>query len=202
MSSSAALAQVSAALKSLLEEALLADPVLQTVAFSVVLLDPSKPPMAGANANRVSLWLYQVVPDEFLRNLPPTPVANRVAGQKALVKPPPLVLNLYFLVTPLMGSPDFDQRALGAVMLTLHQTPVVRLHSPGDAVTEEVRIGLVTEPAEDRARLWEAIQQPYRLSACYLVRSVRLEADPQLEGPRVGEVEAGLADSPEADIAE
>lgn len=193
MSSAAALSQVSNALQTLLQDELRRDSVFQTL--SVVLEDPSRPPVANANALRLSLWLYQVVPDEFQRNLPPTPVIG-TNGKKHLVKPPALALNLYYLVTPLTGAPDSDQRALGLAMLALHLNPGLTLHIPADGVSEDVRIGLVSDQLEDRVRLWESLSEPYRLSVCYLVRTVRLEDDPKEVGPRVAETSAALGEAP------
>ncbi len=193
MSSSAAISQVTAALQKLLGDGLTADPVLQNTHVSVVLDDPSQPVSAGANAARVSLWLYQVAPDEFLRNLPVSAVNDN--GPKR-VRPSPLVLNLYYLITPLLGSADFDQRALGVAMLALQSSPVIMLHNAADDVTEQLRIGLATDQLDDRIRLWEALGQTFRLSVCYVVRSVRLEEDPRPAGPLVSEVVSGLGEAP------
>ncbi len=182
MSSHAALVMVSSTLKEVLEEALGQAGLGQV---TVVLEDPSQQP-PNANANKLSIWLYQVLPDEHLRNLPPAPANRREE------RPSALALNLYYLLTPLTSSRELDQRILGVAMLGLHQNAIISLTDRAERVNEEIRIGLVTDTLEDRSRLWDSLQRPYRLSTCYIVRTVRLEGSLRRQGGRVDEVNSEM----------
>lgn len=139
---------------------------------TVSLKDPSTSP-----SNAVSVWLYQVQPDEFTRNAKPPVIAESQGGfskrTRSLVAP--LGVNLYYLVTPLMESVESEQEMLARVMLRIHESPVVKVQQPPPGVDEEVRISLPADPLEERLRLWESLKvRPYRLSFVCLLRTVRL----------------------------
>ncbi len=170
-----AFAEVSTQLMKLLQDGLDADSNVQPKP-TVVLDDPRKP-TSGGSAARVSLWLYQVGIDEFGRNNP-SPLFPGTAAQP---KPtrfafPPLGVNLFYLITPVLGSnnPTADQTALARAMLTLHENAVLAVSNPSVGLSEQIRIGLASESLDDRVKLWESLSEPYRLSACYVVRTVRL----------------------------
>jgi hypothetical protein len=52
---------------------------------------------------------------------------------------------------------------------------------------------LATRTIEELAEVWEAMQQPYRLSVCYEVRAVRIESRRRSQSGRVGERGADFA---------
>jgi hypothetical protein len=68
------------------------------------------------NSLKLSLWLYQVTENEFLKNQPPTRPRNGNPLQEAKT---PLALNLYYLVTPFMLTAELDLQVLGFVMRVL-----------------------------------------------------------------------------------
>ena len=80
-------------------------------AESIVLMNPAD--TSQQSNQRLSLWLYQVQGNEFLRNQP----LQRVANQDDMVQFPPLVLNLFYLLTPGRRSLDWagEQRLGPAV---------------------------------------------------------------------------------------
>lgn len=141
------------------------------------------PPTADdSGSTGLSLWLYQVTADEFVRNAPP-PAAETANGQAVRYRLPPLGVNLYYLLTPLNSNPLTQQTHLAEAMLTLHENSVVRTPDPDDPtdtaageseVSEAFRVGLVSDSLDDRARLWDTLNRPYRLSVVYQVRTVRL----------------------------
>jgi hypothetical protein len=135
---------------------------------SVVLTDPTQ-----GNGNRVSVWLYQVGIDEFGRNALPAAGDDRAASRTRAALPP-LGVNLYYLITPIFDRPEADQQALGQVMLGLYEDPILGVFEPAAGVNDQVRVSPVPDALDDRARLWEALGKPYRLCACYIVRTVRL----------------------------
>src|SRR3954470_22543334 len=113
--SAASLVQVSRRLKRLLEDAFGADDV--TPRPRVQFDDPAAP--SSQDAARISLWLYQVTADEFGRNAPVTEAET--ATRRVRFQFPPLGVNLFYLVTLLLGNPEAEQQALGRVLLTMHE---------------------------------------------------------------------------------
>jgi hypothetical protein len=161
---------------------------------SVVLTDPS-----GADEGAVSLWLYQVAADEFVRNAP-VPRAETGDGRTVRYRLPPLGVNLFYLLTPMAKDPAAQQNQLAQAMLALHENSVVRVPDPSDPdsasaaadaeVTEAVRVSLIPDSLDDRVRLWESINKPYRLSVAYQVRTVRLVSKLTEDSGTVGRVVA------------
>jgi hypothetical protein len=124
---------------------------------------------------RLTLFLFEVSEDSSLRNRPA--VQNVVPPVLTLQKPPmPLVLR--YLATPWSGDRVTDHRILGRTLQTLYDEAIIS----GPALTgglantsEALKIKLVALELEDRARVWHAIQRPYRISLVYEVRFVNLD---------------------------
>src|SRR5713226_1938879 len=100
MSSSAVISEVSALLKTVLEDGLttIADPN-PTVELSN--------PADELGEKTLSIWLYQVQPSPFLRNAP-----NVRTGADS-ERFPPLSLDLLYLLTPLQKNESANQSTLG-----------------------------------------------------------------------------------------
>src|SRR5690349_9460880 len=100
--------EVSKFLKQLLWEGFINDPTLDVGQYfdgldSIVLTNPAEPD----GDRRLSLWLYNVLPNEHLRNTP----FIRLKGD-VQIQYPALPLNLYYLLTPSTGSDEGDQYVL------------------------------------------------------------------------------------------
>ncbi len=144
----------------------------------VVLEDPG-----SAAANAISLWLYQVTADEFLRNAPPQRMQT-AEGKDVRFKRPALGVNLFYLLTPMVKDPESQQNQLAQTMLLLHENPTLRIPDPSNPVAvmaaaqaevdETVSVSLAHDSHDERARVWDSIDQAYRLSLVYQVRTVRL----------------------------
>jgi hypothetical protein len=162
---------------------------------NIVLANPGQVALPQGVTRQVSLWLYQVSPNEHLRNHPvvrratPGPPANDDVAFY-----PPLGLNLFYLLTPSIqdagGASDqlADQRVLGRAMQVLHDQSI--LHMPNKQVPDaahELHLSLAPRTIDELAQVWEAMQQPYRLSVCYEVRAVRVDSERRLGGGRVAE---------------
>lgn len=173
------------------------DPVtsqLVTSEQNIVLTNPGQTALPQGVVRQMSLWLYQVLPNEHLRN-PPFVRKHDPKDQKNDDAQfyPPLVLNLFYLLTPSIqtdggGANDqiADQRLLGRAMQVFHDQSVLRMESkqnPGQA--EELHLSLAPRTIDELAEVWEAMQQPYRLSVCYEVRVVCIESLRRLQGGRV-----------------
>ena len=132
---------------------------------------------------RVSLWLYNILPNEHLRNSD----FVRVKGDDQ-IQFPPLSLNLYYLLTPSTGSDEGDQYVLGKSMQILNDSAVLQVNNPGAPGTaEELHLSMAQRSIEELAEVWEALQKPYRLSVCYEVRSVRIASQRQIDASRLVE---------------
>lgn len=184
MSSYMVVADVSKVLRRVLFEELSADtgvgqlfPNEQDIVFK----NPTD--TARDTANRLSLWLYQITENEFLKNQP----MARANGADA-VRHAPLALNLSYLITPFANvsngdstSRDEDHMVLGKVMQALHDNSIILLRdttsqNPEDHIAEELRVILQRPTLEELTRIWEALRESYRLSVCYKVQVTRIDS--------------------------
>lgn len=141
---------------------------------SIVFTNPTETVRRGQG--RLSLWLYRVTENEFLRNeTPPAPSPDAVAAR-------PLAVNLHYLVTPLTVQADDarsvvnDHLLLGKTMQALYDNAIVFLRDPARDLAEQLRIVLCRLSLEELTRIWEALLEPYRLSVCYEVRVTRIDS--------------------------
>jgi hypothetical protein len=171
-------------LRALLWEGLRGDAAIGLNAEADIGFEP--PLGAGDDTRELSVWLYQIVENEFSKNRS----TQRAANDEEQVAP--LALNLFYLVTPQMSSIDADQLLLGRVMQILHdnaRTVVDNVSAGGRTVTEEISISLYRRTLEELTRIWDALREPYRLSVCYEVRLARIDSNRRVRGGRVGERE-------------
>jgi hypothetical protein len=148
----------------------------------IVMKSPVDP---GASA-KVALFLFQVQENASLRNAPPEAI-----GDNAL-RPPPLPLDLFYLVTPLATDPDTALGHLESVMRVFHDHRVMQAPllpaTMVDAGNEAVRIASHVLSLEDTNRLWSLFpNKPFGLSATYVVSPVFVPSARQLAIERVKE---------------
>ena len=135
-------------------------------AEAIVLMNPAD---AAAQANhRLSLWLYQVQENEFVRNQPPQRVPSDARGaHDDQIQFPPQVLNLYYLLTPSTNSVEGDQMVLGRSMQIFNDNASLLLQSTEEVGTaEELRLSMCQRDLRELAEVWEArdlqVQLPRR----------------------------------------
>jgi hypothetical protein len=143
----------------------------------------------------LSLWLYQILPNEHLRN--PDMVRRRDQNDDAAEFYPPLVLNLFYLLTPSTKTDVGDQQVLGRALQIFHDQSVLRMESvtPGADRAEDLHVSLAPRTIEELAEVWEAMQEPYRLSVCYEVRVVRIDSTRRLPGGRIADRQTQMAEA-------
>lgn len=129
----------------------------------------------GGNQGQVvvSLYLYQVLPNAHLNN---RPLLSDSSGQQHY---PPLTLNLFYLLTPLGGSPEQDLLLLGRTMQIMASVPTLSsslLDSQLRPPAAEARLLLNPLNLEEMTRIWNAFSQPYRLSVAYQVQVVSIDS--------------------------
>lgn len=159
---------------------------------AIVLLNPADA-VADKNDRRLSFWLYQVQENPFMRNQPP----SRIPQQDDTVRFPPLALNLFYLLTPSTNSTEGDQMVLGRSMQIFHDNPILLLESSEQqGAAEELHINMCQRDLRELAEVWEALQQPYRLSVCYEVRVTRIDSERTRRTGRVAERTAEFTEDP------
>src|SRR5947207_10910131 len=112
MSNFTAILAVSDTLKTLLEAQIKADPQLSTISVNTSLLSPKAIRESGNStaSSIVSVWLYRVMRNEYtLNNRLNRIMPNQIPG-------PPIPVNLYYLITPMIDDPETQQMVLGKVL--------------------------------------------------------------------------------------
>jgi hypothetical protein len=200
VSSTAGIGGVSATLKNLLS-----DRVKWPPEFTAPATPPPKVPIRvgvppeDGDVDKdplINLFLYRVTENGYLKNqeIPGKGQPGNGYGH------PPLSLNLHYLLTAYgaLGDPDvtaanpLDERIahflLGSAMQVFHDMPIIVrgatqsggqqiLHASLRSEFEEIKLTLEPLSLEDVAKVWTALNRPYRLSAAYEVSVVQIESD-------------------------
>ncbi|MEX3788825.1 DUF4255 domain-containing protein [Paraburkholderia sp. BR14374] len=174
MSDYGVIADVSLTLQSVLNQALAP-------------LDPAAPPVAeisdlqggiSTNPARMTIFLFESVEDASAKNRPRSVTPNPPTLN---VKKPPLALLLRYMLTPWSGDRFTDHKLLGRTMQVLYDEAI--LSGPQlrgttlEGTDQALKVTLSPLTLEERARVWYAIQKPYRLSVTYEVRVVNLDSE-------------------------
>jgi hypothetical protein len=167
MSGYAAIADVSETIRTVLLQEMQADPDLLSLFDLDERLSLQSPAdLKTDNVARLSLYLYRILEDPHAKN------RNPVVSSGTSVRKAPLTLDLFYLLTPLLGQPREQQLALGKAMQSLYDR--ASLH--GDdllgtlAGGEPIRLILNPVTLEETTRVWQALEMSYRLSVCYIAR--------------------------------
>lgn len=181
MSNARSIAAVTATLRSLLEKQ--APKVDEGLNGLLVTAGPPDLARKEPKKAQINLFLYQVVANAALSNQD-LPLQVR-PGETA---PPPLALNLHFLMTAYgVGDVDDDalsHRVLGAAMSVIHSHPLLgREELKGtlagndlDRQFERVRISQLPMSVDELSKLWTIFQTPYRLSTAYEATVVLIDS--------------------------
>lgn len=177
MASSAAISQVSQSLRTLLRSVL-----TDTGPFAGTTIDLRSPKEIGIPAvglNIVSLWLYRVERFGELENAPAKTSSN------GRLIPPPLPLILHYLLTPLTNDELTAHRLLGIAMQALNSHSRLGPEFTHDALSGvndgALGIHLEKQSFEDSLRVWQALNEPYRLSVPYFAQYVAIESSRSFE---------------------
>lgn len=185
---------VSRALRRILATAYDADPMVNSLVggeTGIVFSNPTE--TARDPSHHLSMWLYRITENEFMRNTPAPAEPDR-----RLRRQPPLALDLSYLITPFTSSGENDQVLMGKTMQVLHDNGSIYVRDPLNLVVDEIRVILCRLPLEEVTRIWEALQEPYRLSVCYLVRVIRIDSTELDENAPILDITAGLTQLVEA----
>lgn len=188
MSGYLAINTVSRALRRILAAAFEADPMVNSLVGGeegIVFSNPTE--TAQDSSKHLSLWLYRITENEFVKNMPASPEADPRRSRIS-----PLALDLSYLITPFTTSGENDQILLGKAMQVMHDNGIVYVRDQLNDVVDEIRVVFCRLPLEEVTRIWEALQEPYRLSVCYLIRVIRVDSTRLDEAPPVLEVTSGV----------
>lgn len=126
-----------------------------------------------SDKTRLSVFLYQVVVNPFLRNIESEPV-----GLDKL-RPIPLTLDLYYIFTPYAKERETELLLLEKVMQTTYDNPVLRgeqlMGSLKNSINNEIRITPNNLTFEEINKLWERFpNKPFKLSASFILTPVKI----------------------------
>jgi hypothetical protein len=167
---------------------------IAAVSEAIIHLLESKPPPHGFGANQlkfnvvqakdfeipptlgITLFLYHISHNMEIVNRPPGRINPDGSRQ-----PPPLPLDLHFLVTAWAKNAGLQHEIVGWMMRMLEDSPILpatllNRRIPGLFQPEEtVEIILNPLTAEEILRIWERVtKRGYQISVPYLARNLRL----------------------------
>lgn len=169
MSDYTSIADVGSSLMSVIRSEMLLDPSLSAKFTSAdsITLDPPTDDAGGLGSAALSIYLYRILEDPYLKN------QSQVIGRGGLPARSPLCLDLYYLMTPLLTDARDQHIVLGKLMQILYDRPTLEgADLTGGLAGSSDRIRAVFNPVslEESARVWQALETAYRLSVCYTLR--------------------------------
>lgn len=173
MSDYAIISELGNAIVSLLFAELNADPQISGLIDSEDRISLESPAdLENNNSVRLSMYLYRILENPYTKNRFP------MDGRGGAQRKPPLTLDLYYLLTPLIGTPREQQIVLGKAMQTLYDRAILEAQDFSNAAGDGA-VHLVLNPVslEELTRVWQALEIPYRLSVCYIARVAMVDSE-------------------------
>jgi hypothetical protein len=135
--------------------------------------------------NTLAIYLHRISVDPLSRNRHLAPLPDRRTPR------PELPVNLHLLLIGWCVHPEEEIRLVSAAMqiigsaLPLDSADLV-LGDPAWGDRDSVQVQPEEMPLDDLMRLWDSLPGDYRLSAPYMVKTIRLEpVNPRPDGPPV-----------------
>lgn len=196
MADARAILSTSRALQKVLQDELsvLSIPAAQIKIESLDLLpDPVPPP-------RITIFLFNVHENPYLKNQPGS-IERGPEERRGHVTPPPIVIDLDYMICAWASSTDEEHQLLGDILQVLHDHPEIGPLALGPSwrPDEAVQISLNNPSIEDQARIWTTFGfKRFKLSLYYKLRSVPIESKVRRDEPLVRDVEHHLKEYPGA----
>jgi hypothetical protein len=168
---------------------LLGDRMKEDKSFSIITSESQitlSPPGETVSGDMLSLFLYRVIENEYLKN------EEMLVDNATKLKYPPLSLSLFYLVTPHTSSRENDHILLGKVMQVFNDHAIVRDSALHESLKDEkLRIILHPLSIDDLHKIWSVVAQSkaYKLSLSYEITPVRIDSLRRREVKRVIEAE-------------
>ena len=144
--------------------ALGSNPLTAPFASLISTASPAAPGSGNGQKSGLSFWPYRVERDEFVSDPSLVPIGATLLGI------PPLMLDVWYLVTPMTGSGDSDQLLLEKTLSYIYDAGPIPLGTDNPIVTFE------TPGADELFRLWSALDIPYALSCVFTARHVSIDS--------------------------
>lgn len=131
---------------------------------------------------KINLFLFRVVENPHAKNRAWLPVGPGV------LQKPPLALNLFYIITPIANERLDEHRALGEAMRIFYDHTIIAaplLKGELEHTAEELKVDLCQFSLEELTRIWNALNQPIRLSVCYEVRIILVDSGIERHAHRV-----------------
>ncbi|HTU67530.1 MAG TPA: DUF4255 domain-containing protein [Steroidobacteraceae bacterium] len=139
----------------------------------------------------VSLFIYRVAPNEHTRN-----GIGRVDPRR-----PAMTVNLHGLLTVWADSAQKEQLVFAWVLRELARLALLDRGLLGAAAnfdaSDLVQVTIEDLSLDDVSKLWQMLAPPYRLSAGFVARNVRIDYDDDESFAPVVATRFGVADVPE-----
>lgn len=152
--------------------------------FEVSLRSPADETVEPSMKPKINLYLFRVEENVNAKNRP-WPVTGSESRRY-----PPLALDLFYVLTPYADRLVDEQTVLGEAMRVLYENTLVETEALRGSLRhsgEDLKIDLGRCDVENLTRIWNAFNQPYRLSVCYEVRAVLVDAAREVHTGRVTE---------------
>jgi Pvc16 N-terminal domain len=160
--------------------------------------------VAKVTGQTLIVYLYQVLESPFLKNSGQTntlSTPNPPSPQGVTIQQDPLALDLYYLLIPFSTENNYldTYDILGAAMNSFHDHGTFSPGSLGvtglapEETNLEFHLTLNPLSTSDLLRLWEAVNEPYRLSVAYVVRTVKIDSTIQATGQLVSKRQLTVA---------
>jgi hypothetical protein len=185
MSDYKVLAEVGQSLINVLWQQIQADPDLVALINNPSLISLESPAEHQENSSDpalLSVYLYRITEDPYMKN------RVSVEGNGGAVRKPPMALDLYYLITPLLKAPRDQQIVLGKILQVFYDRPTLLGNDlVGSLATsgEVLRAVFNTVPLQEVSWVWQALETPYRLSVTYTVRVTLLDSTEEQMQQRV-----------------
>ncbi|VVB84168.1 Uncharacterised protein [uncultured archaeon] len=148
-------------------------PVNSIVFDSPADIDPTGNPM-------LSIFLYQIIENGNLRNVPPEPI------DMDKMRYPPLILDLYYMFTPFAKNKETELIIIEKLMQVFFDNSVLRTDTLTGGLkasgNDEIRVVPNNLSFDEINKLWERFpNKPFKLSASYILSPVRIPSGKPVE---------------------
>jgi hypothetical protein len=141
----------------------------------------------SGGTNKVSIFLFSTQENPFSKN------QEVVPAEPGILQEPPLVLDLYYMITAYGSDATQEKYLLGKVMQIFHDHPAISDSDlPGSPAGKDPDVRLFLHPLslDDLSKLWTSFHDvSLRLSVCYLATAVRIDSTREEVVQRVVEVD-------------
>ena len=162
---------------------------------SIILFSPGE--MEAPDYPRLSLFLYQVIENSYLKN------QEMQALDSTTMQYPPMTLDLYYMLTSYGSSHIADRtdraieehKVLGLAMRIFYDHAILKgsvLRGSLAGTNEELRLTYYPASLEELTKLWNSFpDRSYKPSACYMVTPVKIDTTRRMEVRRAIERDIG-----------